>query len=51
MRSMSFFKEYLISLGVDENTAAHDACRIEHAISDDSFEKLKIAVLNQGGIL
>ena len=36
-----FFKEYLISIGVDENTATSDACRIEHAISDISFEKLK----------
>ena len=40
-----FFKAYLMSIGVDEKTAAHDACRIEHAISDESFEKLKIAVL------
>ena len=46
-----FFKDYLISIGVDENTAAHDACNLEHAISDDSFEKFKIAVLKQGGIL
>lgn len=46
-----FFKDYLISIGVDEKTATHDACKIEHAISDDSFEKLKIAVLKQGGIL
>lgn len=46
-----FFKDYLISIGVDEKTATHDACKIEHAISDDSFEKLKIVVLKQGGIL
>ena len=39
-----FFKDYLISIGVDEKTAAHDACKIEHAISDESFEKLKIAI-------
>ena len=31
----------LIKLGVDEETAAEDACRIEHVISDVSFEKLK----------
>lgn len=33
--------KYLISLGIDEKTAAHDACKIEHVISDISFEKIK----------
>lgn len=31
----------LIALGVDEQTAAEDACRIEHVISDTSFEAIK----------
>lgn len=31
----------LISLGVDEQTAAEDACRIEHVISDPSFAAVK----------
>jgi len=31
----------LIRLGVDPKVAAEDACRIEHAISDESFEALK----------
>ncbi len=31
----------LVSLGVDEETAALDACKIEHAISDTSFEAIK----------
>lgn len=31
----------LIRLGVDPETAADDACRIEHAISDASFEAIK----------
>ena len=31
----------LISLGVSEETAAADACKLEHAISDESFEALK----------
>lgn len=31
----------LVSMGVDEQTAAEDACRIEHVISDVSFEKVK----------
>ena len=36
-----FFTEKLIAAGVDRETAEQDACRIEHAISDTSFEKLK----------
>ena len=31
----------LESIGVDKETAAEDACRIEHVISDESFEALK----------
>lgn len=31
----------LIELGVDEKTALEDACRIEHDISDESFQKIK----------
>lgn len=31
----------LIRLGVDPETAADDACKIEHAISDASFEAIK----------
>ncbi len=31
----------LISLGVPEETATRDACRIEHAISDESFAAIK----------
>lgn len=31
---------FLIAVGVDENTAMDDACRIEHIISDKSFEKI-----------
>ena len=31
----------LVSLGVDRETAAEDACRIEHVISDRSFETIK----------
>ena len=32
---------WLVQLGVDEKTAAEDACRIEHVISPASFEALK----------
>lgn len=31
----------LIKLGVSEETATADACKIEHAISDESFEAIK----------
>ena len=31
----------LMRLGVDEETATEDACRIEHYISDKSFEAIK----------
>lgn len=31
----------LMKLGVSEETATADACRLEHAISDESFEAIK----------
>ena len=31
----------LVSLGVDEDIAADDACRIEHVISDTTFDAVK----------
>ena len=37
--------DWLVSLGVDEETAASDACRIEHVISQSSFECLKTHLL------
>ena len=36
-----FFTERLIAAGVDPRTAEADACRIEHVISTESFERLK----------
>ncbi|MEE3352161.1 MAG: metal-dependent transcriptional regulator [Saccharofermentanaceae bacterium] len=33
--------EALMALGVDEKTASEDACRIEHDISEKSFNKIK----------
>ncbi len=32
---------FLIKAGVNEKTATEDACKIEHVISDESFEKIK----------
>ncbi len=33
--------QMLMNLGVDEKTATEDACKIEHDISDKSFEAIK----------
>ena len=38
----------LVRMGVSEATAAEDACRMEHAISDETFEAMKRHV--SGGI-
>ena len=38
-----FFTKQLITAGVDPKTAEADACRIEHTISQDSFEKIRRA--------
>ena len=38
----------LMNLGVDEKTATEDACRIEHYISDRSFEAIKAHMLQYG---
>ena len=39
-----FFTEQLIAAGVDPKIAEADACRLEHAISSESFARLKAAV-------
>ena len=33
--------KWLTALGVDEKIAVEDACRIEHVISEESFEAIK----------
>jgi Mn-dependent DtxR family transcriptional regulator len=38
----------LINIGVDEKTAAEDACRIEHYISEETFEAIKNHVRKYG---
>ena len=40
----------LIRLGVDPVVAAEDACRIEHAISDESFQAIKRHVSGVEGV-
>lgn len=45
--------ELLVKLGVDRETAALDACRIEHVISDESFSAIcnhSMRYLGKGGM-
>ena len=37
----TLLSSFLESIGVDKDTAAEDACRIEHCISEQSFEAIK----------
>ncbi len=38
----------LIGIGVDEKIASEDACRIEHYISDETFEAIKAHMARHG---
>ncbi len=38
----------LVNLGVSEETALEDACKLEHAISDESFEAIKKHINHYG---
>ena len=38
--------DWLIALGVDRETAIHDACRLEHDISEQSFAAIKRHIEN-----
>ena len=33
--------DFLVSIGVDKKTAAEDACRMEHILSEKTFRKMK----------
>ena len=37
----TLLSDLLIRLGVSKETAAEDACRMEHTISDESFEAIR----------
>lgn len=43
------FKTLLTGLGVDEKTAAADACEMEHAVSAESFEALQTLTIKKIG--
>ena len=36
-----FFTEFLVKIGVSEETAKKDACRIEHYVSQETFDAIK----------
>ena len=39
-----FFTDHLVAAGVSPEVAETDACRIEHVISEESFQKIKEAL-------
>ena len=41
--------QFLVQLGVSPENAAADACKIEHDISEESYEKIKAATLRMRG--
>jgi Mn-dependent DtxR family transcriptional regulator len=43
-----FLSAFLTSLGVPESIADEDACRIEHHLSDESFEAIRRALTKDG---
>lgn len=42
----TFVSAWLTAIGVDPDTASEEACKIEHVISDDTFQKVKEFVIN-----
>lgn len=44
----SVLTKLLIGLGVDEKTATEDACRVEHYISDTTFDAIKAHMKKYG---
>lgn len=42
------FTAMLCGMGVDRQTAEQEACRMEHAISDNSFQKVKLFLSRNG---
>ena len=44
----TFLSEWLMALGICEETAVEDACRMEHVISPDSFAAIKKYVADSG---
>ncbi len=49
LKKNQMFITLLTELGVDEKTAAADACEMEHAISTESFEALRLLTVKKKG--
>ena len=47
LRTPLLLTKHLISIGVDPETAEADACRIEHDISAETYERLKELVTKE----
>lgn len=43
----NLLSKILLSIGVSEKTAAEDACKIEHDLSEETYEKLKAYYLKE----
>ena len=46
----TLFSTWLTNLGVDPKIAQEDACRIEHVISEQSFDALKQHMIDKKGL-
>ncbi len=40
--------DFFVRLGVSREVAAHDACKVEHDLSEETFEKIKEHALGHG---
>ena len=40
-------QRFLVSLGVNEDAAYHDACEMEHGLGDESYEALKALAMKR----
>ena len=47
MYKRQLLTQFLIQLGVSEDVAAADACKMEHDLSDETFEKIRAHALGQ----
>ncbi len=44
-----FLTDFFVSIGVKKETAEKDACKIEHDLSDETFQAMKAYVKKQQG--
>lgn len=47
----TLLSEWLTAMGVEPDIAAEDACRIEHVISNETFDALKRHVKEHGALI